>query len=103
MRIVSIALVAAAAAAATVTTAAATAAKCFDKNREFHFQILSGRLPQKCEVSRRQIGRCARYGQWGQIFFRFLKSHFGIITKSCECHTLMAVIVWVVCTKTYQK
>ena len=50
---------------------AATAAECFDKNREFHFQILSGRLPQKCEVSRRQIGRCARYGQWGQIVFGF--------------------------------
>ena len=47
--------------------AAATAAECFDKNREFHFQILSGRLPQKCEVSRRQIGRCARYAQWGQV------------------------------------
>ena len=73
MRNVSIALVAAAAAAATVATAATavTAAECFDKNREFHFQILSGRLPQKCEVSRRQIGRCARYGQWGQIVFGF--------------------------------
>ena len=73
MRNVSIALVAAAAAAATVATAATavTAAECFDKNREFHFQILSGRLPQKCEVSRRQIGRCARYGQWGQIVFDF--------------------------------
>ena len=75
MRNVSIALVAAAVAAtATVTgaaAAAATAAECFDKNREFHFQILSGRLPQKCEVSRRQIGRCARYGQWGQIVFDF--------------------------------
>ena len=73
MRNVSIALVAAAAAAATVATAATavTAAECFDKNREFHFQILSGRLPQKCEVSRRQIGRCARYGQWSQIVFDF--------------------------------
>ena len=73
MRNVSIALVAVAAAAATVATAATavTAAECFDKNREFHFQILSGRLPQKCEVSRRQIGRCARYGQWGQIVFDF--------------------------------
>ena len=70
MRNVSIALVAVAAAAATVATAA-TAAECFDKNREFHFQILSGRLPQKCEVSRRQIGRCARYGQWSQIVFDF--------------------------------
>ena len=71
MRNVSIALVAAAAAAATVAATAATAAECFDKNREFHFQILSGRLPQKCEVSRRQIGRCARYGQRGQIVFGF--------------------------------
>ena len=76
MRNVSIALVAAATAAATAAghggdATAATAAECFDKNREFHFQILSGRLPQKCEVSRRQIGRCARYGQWGQIVFDF--------------------------------
>ena len=71
MRNVSIALVAAAAAAAATVAAAATAAECFDKNREFHFQILSGRLPQKCEVSRRQIGRCARYLQWGQVVFDF--------------------------------
>ena len=73
MRNASIALVAAAVAATATgaAAAAATAAECFDKNREFHFQILSGRLPQKCEVSRRQIGRCARYGQWGQIVFDF--------------------------------
>ena len=69
MRNVSIALVAAA--AATVATAATTAAECFDKNREFHFQILSGRLPQKCEVSRRQIGRCVRYDNGAKLFLIF--------------------------------